>query len=57
MKGEGIYAYITVKEGTVIDADLRDRLFVHVRESIRPIATPDVIHFANALPKRAAVKS
>ena len=52
----GIYAYITVKEGTVIDADLRDRLFVHVRESIGPIATPDVIHFANALPKTRSGK-
>ena len=56
VKGEGIYAYITVKEGTVIDADLRDRLFVHVRESIGPIATPDVIHFANALPKTRSGK-
>ena len=56
MKGEGIYAYITVKEGTVIDADLRDRLFVHVREIIGPIATPDVIHFANALPKTRSGK-
>lgn len=56
VKGEGIYAYITVKEGTVIDADLRDRLFVHVREIIGPIATPDVIHFANALPKTRSGK-
>ena len=56
VKGEGIYAYITVKEGTVIDADLCDRLFVHVRESIGPIATPDVIHFANALPKTRSGK-
>ena len=48
--------HITVKEGTVIDADLRDRLFVHVREIIYRIATPDVIHFANALPKTRSGK-
>ena len=55
VKGEGIYAYVTVKEGTVIDDDLRAELCNHVRSNIGPIATPDVIHFANALLKRAAV--
>ena len=57
VKGEGIYAYITVKEGTVIDADLRDRLFVHVREIIGPIATPDASISPTRCRKRAAVKS
>nr|WP_270298346.1 AMP-binding protein [Eggerthella sinensis] len=56
VKGEGIYAYITVKEGTVIDADLRAYLLAHVRENIGPIATPDIIHFTNALPKTRSGK-
>lgn len=56
VKGEGIYAYVTVKEGTVISDDLREQLAQHVRESIGPIATPDVIHFTRALPKTRSGK-
>lgn len=56
VKGEGIYAYVTVKEGTVISDDLREQLALHVRESIGPIATPDVIHFTAALPKTRSGK-
>ena len=56
VKGEGIYAYVTVKEGTVINEELKTRLFKHVRQSIGPIASPDVIHFAKALPKTRSGK-
>lgn len=56
VKGEGIYAYVTVKEGTVINDDLRAELCNHVRSNIGPIATPDVIHFASALPKTRSGK-
>lgn len=56
VKGEGIYAYVTVKEGTVINDDLRSQLVRHVRESIGPIATPDHIHFTAALPKTRSGK-
>lgn len=56
VKGEGIYAYVTVKEGAVINDDLRDELRNQVREVIGPIATPDVIHFAKALPKTRSGK-
>ena len=56
MKGEGIYAYVTVREGAVIDDDLRARLVKSVRTTIGPIATPDVVHFARALPKTRSGK-
>lgn len=56
VKGEGIYAYVTVKEGTVISDDLRTDLVKHVRQVIGPIATPDVIHFTAALPKTRSGK-
>ena len=56
VKGEGIYAYVTVREGAVIDDDLRARLVKSVRTTIGPIATPDVVHFARALPKTRSGK-
>ena len=57
MKGEGIYAYVTVREGAVIDADLRDAAGqAACGTTIGPIATPDVVHFARALPKTRSGK-
>ncbi len=56
VKGEGIYAYVTVKEGSIISDDLRAELLEHVREAIGPIATPDIIHFTQALPKTRSGK-
>lgn len=56
VKGEGIYAYVTLREGAAIDDDLRAELARQVRESIGPIATPDRIHFAKALPKTRSGK-
>lgn len=56
VKGEAIYAYVTVKEGTVISDDLRATLVKSVRNTIGPIATPDTIHFTDALPKTRSGK-
>lgn len=56
IKGEGIYAYITVKDGVEATEDLRMKIINHVRKEIGPIASPDVIHFANSLPKTRSGK-
>jgi len=56
IKGEGIYAYITVKEGVEVSDDLKKELVIHVRKEIGPIASPDVIHFSNVLPKTRSGK-
>lgn len=55
-KGQGIYCYVTLKEGNEPTADLRKALVQHVRNDISPIATPDKIHFTNALPKTRSGK-
>ncbi len=51
IKGQGIYAYVTVNADCVADEALRKELVQWVRHEIGPIATPDVIQFAPALPK------
>ena len=56
IKGEGIYAYITVKDNVEVTEELRLKLIQHVRKEIGPIASPDVIHFADALPKTRSGK-
>lgn len=56
VKGEGIYAYVTLREGAVLSDELRMKLVKHVREIIGPIATPDVVQFARALPKTRSGK-
>ncbi len=56
VKGEGIYAYVTLEEGVDATESLKKELIVHVREKIGPIATPDVIHFTPALPKTRSGK-
>ncbi|MCL6639088.1 MAG: acetate--CoA ligase [Firmicutes bacterium] len=56
IKGEGIYAYVTVKEGVEVSEELKKELVAHVRKEIGPIASPDVIHFSNALPKTRSGK-
>jgi len=56
IKGEGIYAYITLKDNVEVTEDLRLKLIQHVRKEIGPIASPDVIHFAEALPKTRSGK-
>jgi len=56
IKGQGIYAYVTVNAGCHADESLRGELVKWVRHEIGPIATPDVIQFAPALPKTRSGK-
>jgi len=56
IKGQGIYAYVTLMEGAEPSDALEEELRRHVREEISPIATPDIIHFTPALPKTRSGK-
>jgi acetyl-CoA synthetase len=56
LKGQGIYAYVTLKTGVALNPDLEKELKNHVRQQIGPIATPDVIQFADGLPKTRSGK-
>lgn len=56
IKGEGIYAYVTLKEGFEATEELRKELIACVRKEIGPIASPDVILFTKALPKTRSGK-
>ncbi len=56
IKGQGIYAYVTLNAGVEESADMRSELVKWVRHEIGPIATPDVIHFAPGLPKTRSGK-
>jgi acetyl-CoA synthetase len=56
IKGQGIYAYVTLKAGIEESAELRKALVAHVRKEIGPIATPEVIQFAEGLPKTRSGK-
>src|SRR3546814_19114384 len=53
IKGQGIYAYVTLNSGEEASDELRQALVKWVRGEIGPIATPDVIQFAPGLPKRS----
>ncbi len=56
VKGEGIYAFVVLKEGVDSDAELRERLEAHVKKVISPIAKPDKLQFAAGLPKTRSGK-
>ena len=56
IKGQGIYAYVTLNAGEDPSDAMRGKLVQWVRKEIGPIATPDVIHFAPALPKTRSGK-
>jgi acetyl-CoA synthetase len=56
IKGQGIYAYVTLKLGVKESEDLRKELVQHVRKQIGPIAQPDVIQWAPGLPKTRSGK-
>ncbi len=56
IKGQGIYAYVTLNAGEEPNDEVRKELVQWVRHEIGPIATPDVIHFAPALPKTRSGK-
>jgi acetyl-CoA synthetase len=56
IKGQGIYAYVTLRQGVEADDALRKNLVAHVRNEIGPIASPDLIQFAPGLPKTRSGK-
>ena len=56
VKGQGIYAYVTLNNGIAEGDHLRDLLRAHVRQEIGPIATPDAIQFVTGLPKTRSGK-
>ena len=56
VKGQGIYAYVTLNAGVTADETLRKGLRDWVRREIGPIATPDAIQFAPGLPKTRSGK-
>lgn len=56
VKGQGIYAYVTLKHGVTADDGLRRELVHWVRQQISPIATPDYIQWASGLPKTRSGK-
>ncbi|MDY6922429.1 MAG: acetate--CoA ligase [Pseudomonadota bacterium] len=56
IKGQGIYAYVTLNAGVQPDEDLRKALIDQVRREIGPIAAPDVIQWAPGLPKTRSGK-
>ena len=56
IKGQGIYAYVTVRADIEADDGLYKDLIRHVRAEIGPIAAPDLIQFAPGLPKTRSGK-
>ena len=56
IKGQGIYAYVTLTDNTNPTEELRKELLLWVRKEIGPIATPDLIQWAPSLPKTRSGK-
>ena len=56
IKGQGIYAYVTLTDDTKPTEELRKELLLWVRKEIGPIATPDLIQWAPSLPKTRSGK-
>ncbi|MGM0450752.1 MAG: acetate--CoA ligase [Pseudomonadota bacterium] len=56
IKGQGIYVYVTLTQGASPSDELAKELKQHVRKEIGPIATPDVIQWADGLPKTRSGK-
>ena len=56
IKGQGIYAYVTLNAGVEADEGLKKELVGLVRKEIGPIASPDLIQFAPGLPKTRSGK-
>ncbi len=56
IKGQGIYAYVTLMDGEVPSEELRKELVNWVRKEIGPIASPDLVQFAPGLPKTRSGK-
>jgi acetyl-CoA synthetase len=56
IKGQGLYAFVTLKDGVPESEELKKELNNHVRKEIGPIAVPDKIQFATGLPKTRSGK-
>ncbi|MGA9519924.1 MAG: acetate--CoA ligase [Myxococcaceae bacterium] len=56
IKGTGVVAFVTLKKNVEVSADLKKELAQHVSKEIGPIARPDEIRFAEALPKTRSGK-
>jgi len=56
IKGQGIYAYVTLNQGGIATEELKKELILQVRQEIGPIAAPDVIQWAPGLPKTRSGK-
>jgi acetyl-CoA synthetase len=56
IKGQGIYAYVTLMNGVAPSDDLRKELVKWVRQEIGPIASPDLIQWSPGLPKTRSGK-
>jgi acetyl-CoA synthetase len=56
IKGQGLYAFVTLKDGVQETEELKKELALHVRKEIGPIAVPDKIQFAPGLPKTRSGK-
>jgi acetyl-CoA synthetase len=56
IKGQALYAFVTLKDGVQPSEELKKELAAHVRKEIGPIAVPDKIQFAPALPKTRSGK-
>jgi len=56
IKGQALYAFVTLKQGIEESDDLKKELIKHVRKEIGPIAAPEMIQFAPALPKTRSGK-
>jgi acetyl-CoA synthetase len=56
LKGQGIYAFVTLKTGYTASDDLKKALVAHIRKEIGPIASPDKLHFTDGLPKTRSGK-
>ncbi len=56
IKGQGLYAFVTLVNGVDDSDELKKELVQHVRKEIGPIATPEAIQFAPSLPKTRSGK-
>ncbi|HDT4901164.1 TPA: acetate--CoA ligase, partial [Proteus mirabilis] len=56
IKGQAIYAYVTLNHGEEPTAELYTEVRNWVRKEIGPIATPDILHWTDALPKTRSGK-
>jgi acetyl-CoA synthetase len=56
LKGQALVAFVTLKSGVTSDPSLREELRQHVAKEIGPVAKPDDIRFAEALPKTRSGK-